>query len=37
LLEKGANTELKSDEGKTAYDYAKNDTIKTLISSYKKK
>jgi ankyrin repeat protein len=37
LLGKGANTELKTVEGKTAYDYATNDEIKTLISGYSKK
>jgi ankyrin repeat protein len=37
LLEKGANTGLKSKGGKTAYDWTQNDTIKTLLTTYKKK
>ena len=32
LLERGANREIKSNKGMTAYDYAKNDDIKTLLS-----
>jgi ankyrin repeat protein len=37
LLEKGANIGLKTIEGKTVYDYAANDEIKTMLSNYGKK
>jgi ankyrin repeat protein len=37
LLEKGANPNLKDNTGKTAYDYAKNNEIKTLLTNYMKK
>jgi ankyrin repeat protein len=37
LLEKGANAEIKSLESKTAYDYAKSEGIKILLTAYMKK
>jgi ankyrin repeat protein len=37
LLDKGANPNLKSKEGKTVLDYADNDDIKTLLTSYMKR
>jgi Ankyrin repeat. len=37
LLENGANTELKTLEGKKALDYAKNTDIETLLTETKRK